>query len=350
MAEFSTEKLTITCHAAWLLEPADSGRCRFQPAEQAGQRLRAHRQLPARGRRRPPAPRPGRSAGPAFSATASTGSGSRVSSTRTAPRAKIRRGPGRVGEEPEPLEGALVVAADAEHPAGARSRRPQPQAALEGAAQRGPASGAGRRAAPARGRAARRSTPRAISTTPSQPTHAAVLRSRSHATCVRATLLCFLGSAQLSGGPQEMLAVLVAAVAGVELPLRLGQLLLGLRDRLISSAIRAYSLRIDTRPWDTEMNPPSTAMISRWSSSVKITTAARLQDGQHGRVPGQDADVAVDGLGDDVRRLARPDHPVGRDDLDLHRISHDSALRLWTSVSPSAARTSGARRRPCCRR
>ena len=42
---------------------------------------------------------------------------------------------------------------------------------------------------------------------------------------------------------------------------------------VISSAIRAYSLKIDTRPWDTEMKPPSTATTSRPPPSSKITTA-----------------------------------------------------------------------------
>ena len=56
---------------------------------------------------------------------------------------------------------------------------------------------------------------------------------------------------------------------------------------LISSAIRAYSLRIDTRPWDTEMKPPSTAMISRVPSSQKITTPLGSSTPSTGECPGR---------------------------------------------------------------
>ena len=105
-------------------------------------------------------------------------------------------------------------------------------------------------------------------------------------------------------------------------------------QRLISSAIRAYSLRIDTRPWETEMKPPSTATISRWPSSQKITTALGTSTAEHRLVTGQDADVALDRLGDDVGRLARPHHAVGRDDLDLHRLSHVHSGWARRSRSP----------------
>jgi hypothetical protein len=56
-----------------------------------------------------------------------------------------------------------------------------------------------------------------------------------------------LGRAKLRGCPKEVLLVLVSAVTGVEHPLASASSF-SAWDRLTSLAIRAYSLRIDTRP------------------------------------------------------------------------------------------------------
>jgi hypothetical protein len=44
-------------------------------------------------------------------------------------------------------------------------------------------------------------------------------------------------------------------------------------------------------------------------------------------VAGQDADVTLDRLGDDVGRLSRPHHAIGTDHLDLHRLGHTQPSR-----------------------
>ena len=49
---------------------------------------------------------------------------------------------------------------------------------------------------------------------------------------------------------------------------------------------------------------------------------------QHGLVPGQDADLALDGLRDHHGRLARPDLLVGRDDAHVER-GHDQPFSFW---------------------
>jgi len=59
--------------------------------------------------------------------------------------------------------------------------------------------------------------------------------------------------------------------------------------------------------------------------------AALGQGAEHRRVPGQDADVALEGLGDHHAGLARPQLAVGHDQL--HAQAHRSSPRAFCSTS-----------------
>ena len=91
------------------------------------------------------------------------------------------------------------------------------------------------------------------------------------------------------------------------------------------------SAMIVTRLWATERNPPSTAAERHVTVDRADLDLAVDQQRQDRRVAAQDADVAVDGAGDDHRRLARPDLAVGRDELDLQLVVSHQRL-FWISA------------------
>src|SRR5829696_10007111 len=112
-------------------------------------------------------------------------------------------------------------------------------------------------------------------------------------------LLSFLSCTELGGRPKKVLPVLVRAVAGVEHALRLGQLLLCLRD--IDFAGHSSVLAQNGHP---SLGDRDEAAVDRDDLPAAVLAEdhypTRFENRQHRLMIGQNADVALNRLRDDV--------------------------------------------------